>query len=137
MLLSHVSRGAFYRTRRSLTIRTQQGGQTSPVAVGHAASHPVVLGGRINLGREPSQFGLGLLRDTLHDESFAWWVRIVVDTALRDGRPFVNQFDGPYKYVGSRFTQQGFDLFEYDQGSSVTIPGMMPTSPEGATRSLV
>jgi hypothetical protein len=55
----------------------------------------VVLDGRINLGREPSQFGLGLLRDTLHDESLRRWVRIVVDVALRDGRPFVNQFDGP------------------------------------------
>jgi hypothetical protein len=60
-----------------------------------------------------------------------------VDVALRDGRPFVNQFDGPYKYVGFRFTQQRFDLFEYDQDSSVAIPGKMPTSPEWATRSLV
>ena len=85
----------------------------------------------------PPQFGLGLLRDRLHDESFAWWVRLVVDVALRAGRPFVNQFDGSYKYVGFRFTPQGFDLFEYDQGSSVTIPGKMPTSLEWATRSLV
>jgi hypothetical protein len=34
-----------------------------------------VLDGRIDTGRTSGCFGLGLVLDTLRDNSFAWWVR--------------------------------------------------------------
>ncbi len=62
-----------------------------------------VIDGRITIGRGPDEFGLGLVLDTLHDPSFAWWVRFEVDVFKRDA---------PRSF---RFTERGFDLDDYDQ----------------------
>jgi hypothetical protein len=76
-----------------------------------------VTDGRVNRSKELNTFGLGLVLDTLRDESFAWWVRIDIDVAKREGPGFVNPFPGSYglKYSGFRFDQAGFDIDHYDQ----------------------
>jgi hypothetical protein len=76
-----------------------------------------VIDGRVLTTKSVRTFGLGLLLDTLRDESFAWWVRFEIDIAKREGRQVVIQSPGPYglKYSGFRFDQAAFDLDDYDQ----------------------
>jgi hypothetical protein len=76
-----------------------------------------VIDGRVNLQKDLNTFGLGLVLDTLRDESVAWWARFEVDVADRDGGALVNLHPGPYgiKFRGFRFTRQGFDIDAYDQ----------------------
>jgi hypothetical protein len=76
-----------------------------------------VIDGRVNTSKSLDVFGLGLVLDTLRDESFAWWVRFEIDIAKREGRQVVIQSPGRYglKYSGFRFDQAGFDLDDYDQ----------------------
>ena len=62
-----------------------------------------VIDGRITLGNGHEEFGLGPVLQTLRDRSFAWWVRFDVDVVRR----------GPPK--GFRFTQDGFDIDDFDQ----------------------
>jgi hypothetical protein len=60
-----------------------------------------VIDGRINMERGAEDFGLGLVLDTLLDPAFAWWVRFDVEVGVREN--------------GFRFTQDGFDINDYDQ----------------------
>jgi hypothetical protein len=60
-----------------------------------------VIDGRITASSEPTEFGLGYVIETLRDPSFAWWVRFEVAVEDRDD--------------GFRFTQDGFDIDDYDQ----------------------
>jgi hypothetical protein len=60
-----------------------------------------VIDGRITDGSGATEFGLGLVLDTLRDPWFAWWVRFEVTVVDRD-----EQF---------RFTQDGFQIDDYDQ----------------------
>ena len=59
-----------------------------------------VIDGRITDSSEPTEFGLGYVIETLRD-AFAWWVRFEVAVQDRD--------------AGFRFTQDGFDIDDYDQ----------------------
>ena len=43
-----------------------------------------VLDGRISTAEDPGCFGLGLVLNTLCDDSFSWWVRFKVDVVRRD-----------------------------------------------------
>jgi hypothetical protein len=61
----------------------------------------VVIDGRITEGSLGSEFGLGLVLQTLRDISFAYWVRFLVTVVDRD--------------TGFRFTDAGFDIGRYDQ----------------------
>jgi hypothetical protein len=61
-----------------------------------------VIDGRINMERGEMDFGLGLVLDTLLDPAFAWWVRFDVEVGVREPNGF-------------RFTQDGFDIRDYDQ----------------------
>lgn len=76
-----------------------------------------VIDGRVNGSKELNNFGVGLVLDTLRDESFAWWAHFEIDIAKREGRQVVIQSPGPYglKYSGFRFDQADFDLDDYDQ----------------------
>jgi hypothetical protein len=60
-----------------------------------------VTDGRITASSDPTEFGLGYVIETLRDLSFAWWVRFEVTVEDRDD--------------GFRFTQDGFDIDDYDQ----------------------
>jgi hypothetical protein len=62
-----------------------------------------VIDGRVTAGSGEDEFGLGLVLDTLRDQSFAWWVRFEVDVKKRDD---------PGSF---HFTEGGFDLSSYDQ----------------------
>jgi hypothetical protein len=64
----------------------------------------VIDGVRITQSRDPNEFGLGFVLDTLRDSSFAWWVRFDVDVEHRQApeKPF-------------RFTNGGFNLDQFDQ----------------------
>jgi hypothetical protein len=78
-----------------------------------------VMDGRIDTGRTSGCFGLGLVIETLRDDSFAWWVRFEVDVVRRDnGARRLCGAASPYETAASfnfRFTQQGFDINAYDQ----------------------
>jgi hypothetical protein len=78
-----------------------------------------VLDGRIDTGRTSGCFGLGLVLDTLRDNSFAWWVRFEVDVVRRDdGIQRLCAPDSPDENPASfnfRFTNAGFDIDQYDQ----------------------
>jgi hypothetical protein len=95
-----------------------------------------VIDGRINVGSAAiggDTFGLGPVLKTLRDDRFAWWVRIRVDVATRDGEQreephfdfsdlldlirdllHPDPLDG-VRYFGFRFNQAGFDIDAYDQ----------------------
>ena len=60
-----------------------------------------VIDGRITQGSDEGEFGLGLVLETLRDQTFSWWVRFEVTVEDRD--------------EGFRFTQPGFDIDAYDQ----------------------
>jgi hypothetical protein len=62
-----------------------------------------VTDGRINSGHDEYQFGLGPVLETLADPSFAWWVTFETDFVVRDA---------PESF---RFTQDGFDIDDYDE----------------------
>jgi hypothetical protein len=62
-----------------------------------------VTDGRITESEGTEEFGLGLVLKTLRDPSFAWWVRFEVEVVSRNS---------PESF---RFTQQGFDIDDYDQ----------------------
>ncbi|HSJ29766.1 MAG TPA: hypothetical protein VLB67_16295 [Acidimicrobiia bacterium] len=82
---------------------------------------------RMTLGVGADEFGLGDVLWTLRDRSFAWWVRFDVDIAWRENaRPGTSPISGwmfdlinirPYdrSYQNFRFTQQGFNLDDYDE----------------------
>jgi hypothetical protein len=102
-----------------------------------------VIDGRINVGSADQgldAFGLGPALETIRDRSFAWWVRIIVDVATRDGDQYEDPLyairrlleeladwadwppgDTPIdplagvRYFGFRFNQADFDLDAYDQ----------------------
>jgi hypothetical protein len=78
-----------------------------------------VLDGRITTDRGPGCFGLGMVLDTLGDDSFAWWVRFEVSVVRRDnGQSRLCQTEvdlARYLALDFRFTQPGFDLDDYDQ----------------------
>lgn len=78
-----------------------------------------VLDGRIDTGRDPGCFGLGLVLDTLLDDSFAWWVRFEVDVVRRDnGSRRLCGSASPYENPSNfnfRFTNPGLNLDDYDQ----------------------
>jgi hypothetical protein len=78
-----------------------------------------VLDGRIDSGRTSGCFGLGLVLDTLRDNSFAWWVRFEIDVVRRDdGVQRLCAPDSPDESPASfnfRLTNAGFDIDEYDQ----------------------
>lgn len=62
-----------------------------------------VIDGRINEDDGAYDFGLGLVLNTLRNRWFAWWVRFTVHVVKRDGD------------TSFRFTQDGFDINEFDQ----------------------
>lgn len=62
-----------------------------------------VIDGRISQSSRPEDFGLGPVLDTLRNQWFAWWVRFSVEVVKRDP---LSSF---------RFTQNGFDINEFDQ----------------------
>jgi hypothetical protein len=78
-----------------------------------------VLDGRITTDRGPGCFGLGMVLDTLGDDSFAWWVRFEVSVVRRDTgqiRQCKTEVDlAKSLALDFRFTQPGFDLDDYDQ----------------------
>ena len=99
-----------------------------------------VIDGRINTSDSAgggTGFGLGPVLDTLRDRSWAWWVRFEVDVATRDGDqetriPWLEELaelaerlasGAEYqpdplvrvRFFGFRFTQDGFDIDDYDQ----------------------
>ena len=80
----------------------------------------LVMDGRINVAWGDHDFGLGYVLKSLR-ERFAWWVSIEITTAHRfDVEPVevvswpVSIKVGP-NLVGFRFTQDGFDIDDYDQ----------------------
>jgi hypothetical protein len=60
-----------------------------------------VIDGRVTESSDPSEFGLGLVLETLRDASFAYWVRFIVTVVDRD--------------QGFNFTQSGLDINGYDE----------------------
>ena len=81
-----------------------------------------VIDGRIELTKDPSEFGLGYVLETLRDPSFAWWVRFKVDVASRDkkfvspaGDTVLTDSGGNKYFAYFRFDQRNFDLDYYDQ----------------------
>jgi hypothetical protein len=78
-----------------------------------------VIDGRVSTDRGPGCFGLGMVLDTLADDSFAWWVRFEVSIVRRDSgqiRQCKTEVDlAHYLALDFRFTQPGFDLNDYDQ----------------------
>ena len=96
-----------------------------------------VLDGRIDTGRTSGCFGLGLVLDTLRDNSFAWWVRFEVDVVRRDdGTQRLCAPDSPDENPASlnfRFTNVGFDIDEYDQiWFFGDFPSNEPNNPDDA-----
>ena len=75
-----------------------------------------VLDGRISTTDEVS-FGLGLVLDTLTDDSFAWWVRYQVDVVRRDDgtQRMSPPLDRYPERLDFSFIEDGFDIDEYDQ----------------------
>jgi hypothetical protein len=78
-----------------------------------------VLDGRIDTGRGSGCFGLGLVLDTLLDDSFAWWVRFGVDVVRRDDGtrrkcPDADPYESEEDF-NFQFTDPGFNLDDYDQ----------------------
>jgi hypothetical protein len=78
-----------------------------------------VLDGRVDTGSGFGCFGLGLVLNTLLDDSYAWWVRFDVDVVRRDNGmrrlcPFASTYESPANF-NFRFTQPGFDIDAYDQ----------------------
>ncbi|MGH8193871.1 MAG: hypothetical protein ACREQ8_05625 [Woeseiaceae bacterium] len=72
----------------------------------------IVIDGRINLTKDPSEFGLGYVLDSLR-APFAWWVRFHVDVARHDdvgGNEPLLAYPKPF-----RFTDPSFDIDAYDQ----------------------
>ncbi|MGH7467193.1 MAG: hypothetical protein ACRENP_04330 [Longimicrobiales bacterium] len=92
-----------------------------------------MIDGRVNLQKGLGIFGLGLVLDTLRDESFGWWTRFEIDVADRKGDPLQNLNPGDYgvRFSGFRFTRPGFDINAYDQiwffgdepGQDADVPG--------------
>jgi hypothetical protein len=74
----------------------------------------MVIDGRINDRSDPGDFGLGPVLGTLRKQ-FAWWVKIEVDVAKRDGSSAYGILGDTIRYRGFRFTQAGFDIDAYDQ----------------------
>src|SRR5690348_13394336 len=66
-----------------------------------------VLDGRISTSDNPMAFGLGLVLDTLSDDSFAWWVRYQVDVVRRDdgGKRLAPPLDRYPERLNFRFTE--------------------------------
>lgn len=62
-----------------------------------------VIDGRITTGYGAEEFGLGQVIDTLRNRWFAWWIRFSVTVKKRDP---------PESF---RFTQDGFDINDFDQ----------------------
>jgi hypothetical protein len=96
-----------------------------------------VLDGRIDTGRTSGCFGLGLVLDTLRDNSFAWWVRFEVDVVRRDdGTQRQCAPDSPDENPAGfnfRFTNAGFDIDEYDQiWFFGDFPSNEPNNPDDA-----
>ena len=76
-----------------------------------------VLDGRISTSDDEGAFGLGLVLDTLTDESIAWWVRFTVDVVRRDdgNRRLVPPLARYPEKLNFRFTDSDFRLDDYDQ----------------------
>jgi hypothetical protein len=76
-----------------------------------------VLDGRISTSGEEHSFGLKFVLDTLHDDSFAWWVRYEVDVVRRDcGSRRISPPASEYpEKLNFRFTDSNFNLDSYDQ----------------------
>jgi hypothetical protein len=85
-----------------------------------------VIDGRISTADDPGCFGLGLVLNTLCDDSFSWWVRFKVDVFRRDDGSRMMCPDeflldaGPPCYAFSprrnfRFTDSDFSFEDYDQ----------------------
>ena len=81
-----------------------------------------VIDGRINTSTDPAGFGLGYVLETLRDGAFAWWVRFHVQVVRRDkptSVPDFNytepQYNPAFAILGFKFTEQNFDLNDWDQ----------------------
>ena len=76
-----------------------------------------VLDGRISTTDNPEAFGLGLVLDTLTDDSYAWWVSYEVDVVRRDDgtKRMFPPLDRYPERLNFRFTEAGFDIDDYDQ----------------------
>jgi len=76
-----------------------------------------VLDGRISAGTDPGCFGLGYVLAALRDNAPAWWVDFDVTVVRRDdGKARTCSDGGPDEAtVNFRFTQNGFQLDDYDQ----------------------
>jgi hypothetical protein len=81
-----------------------------------------VIDGRVSVGDGDEEFGLGLVLSALRDRSFAWWVRFDVDVVCRDARPDLHD--------NFRFTEDGFDIDEFDQVWFFgDLPGVVANDP--------
>ena len=92
-----------------------------------------VIDARICTHKDPANFGLGNVLETLRDDTFAWWARFHVQVVRRDyGErvlpsvyPDTNYTVGNapgFEINGFRFTEDNFSFNDWDQvGSSATI----------------
>jgi hypothetical protein len=88
----------------------------------------IVIDGRIVLSKDPSDFGLGYVLETLRGP-IRWWVRFEVDIGKRDGASVAGDDVNPLTYPNFKFTNAGFNLDSYHQ---VWFFADLPSANDGA-----
>jgi hypothetical protein len=76
-----------------------------------------VLDGRISTTDDSEAFGLGLVLDTLTDDSYAWWVGYEVHVVRRDDgtKRMFPPLDRYPEKLNVQFTDSDFNIDDYDQ----------------------